>query len=178
MSGGGAEVELSPEQPAPPNSTARQDLNRESEALPPPILADDGDDKSVSAPDPFGELVGEAVGLLRCQTGPEVTLTPILILSCLLGTVAAPDRHCAFAVLLGPGAPGSTPEWMKRRERPWRAPRQSRGNSRLPAGSLRGPYPRREEMKGRRQCRLGRRPFANTSVRPGLGPGNLDAVSR
>ena len=61
-SGGGAEVEPPPEQPTPPNSPAGQDSDGESEALPPPILADDEDDESLSAPDLFGDLVGKRWG--------------------------------------------------------------------------------------------------------------------
>ena len=61
-SGGGAEVEPPPERPAPPNMPAGQESDGESEALPPPILTDEGDDESVSVPDLFGDLVGKRCG--------------------------------------------------------------------------------------------------------------------
>ena len=61
-SGGDARVELPPKQPAPPNPPAGQKSGEESEALPPPIPAEDRDDKSVSMPDPFEDLAGKRWG--------------------------------------------------------------------------------------------------------------------
>ena len=55
-------VEPLPERPAPSNMPAGQESDGESEALPPLILADNGDDKSVSAPDLSEDLVGKRWG--------------------------------------------------------------------------------------------------------------------
>ena len=66
-SGGGAEVEPPPERPAPPNMSAGQESDGESEALPPPILADEGDDESVSVPDLFGDLVEKGWGFFGAK---------------------------------------------------------------------------------------------------------------
>ena len=41
---------------------AGQELDGESKALSPPILADEGDDESVSVPDPFGDLAEKRWG--------------------------------------------------------------------------------------------------------------------
>ena len=55
-------VESPPERPAPPNMQVGQESDGGSEALPPPILADDGDDEIVSVPDLFRDLVGKRWG--------------------------------------------------------------------------------------------------------------------
>ena len=61
-SGGEAGVELPPGQPAPPTLPAGQKSGEESEALQPPIPVEDGDDKSMSMPDPFEDLAGKRWG--------------------------------------------------------------------------------------------------------------------
>ena len=55
-------VELPPERPAPPNMQVGQESDGESGALPPPILADEGDNESVSVPDLFGDLAEKRWG--------------------------------------------------------------------------------------------------------------------
>ena len=54
--GGSAAVEPLPERPASPILQAGQESGEDSEALPPPLLVDEGGEESVSAPDIFGDL--------------------------------------------------------------------------------------------------------------------------
>ena len=64
-----AGVEPPPGQPAPQNPPAGQKSGGESEDLPPPIPAEDGDDKSVSMPDTFEHLAGKRweIGRASCR---------------------------------------------------------------------------------------------------------------
>ena len=61
-SGGEARLEPPRGQPAPPDPPAGQKLGGESETLPPPIPAEDEDNKSVLMLDPFEDLVGKRWG--------------------------------------------------------------------------------------------------------------------
>ena len=80
-----AGVEPPPGRPAPPSPLTGQRSGGENENLPPPIAAKDEADESVSMPDPFEDLVGEAVELLQHKAGPKVTPAPTLIFPCLPG---------------------------------------------------------------------------------------------
>ena len=66
-SGGSVVVELRPERPAPPNMQAGQESDGESEALPPPILADQGDDEILAVPDLFGDLAEKRWGFFETK---------------------------------------------------------------------------------------------------------------
>ena len=62
-----AGVEPPPGQPAPPNPPAGQKSGEESKDLAPPIPTEDGDDESVSMPDPFEDLVGKRWGFSNAK---------------------------------------------------------------------------------------------------------------